>query len=37
MEPIIGCPKFSLEILVQAAVLDTQDINLYIVIIWAGE
>lgn len=37
MEPVIRRPKFSPEILVQAAVLDTQEINLFIIIKWAGE
>ena len=37
MEPIIGSIKFSLEFLVKAAVLDTQEINSFLIILWVGK
>lgn len=37
MEPNIGGPKFSLEILIKAAALDTQEMNSLWIIMWVGE
>lgn len=37
MEPVIGGPKFSLEILFVARVLDPQEMNAFWNIMWVGE